>query len=248
MSAFALSKPFVDVGLFTDDGGPAAAFYGDVLGLPALDTVPIEPGYTLYRYDAHGSALKLNVLDSPLPARRTCYSRMVWPEPGRRHTSSIEDPDGNVVELVPPGHLDIDQVGIVYRVPSPEAAHAFAVHALGARPLGPGRFRLGGTVLLFEIDPDAPRAGALESHGFTYITLHVTDTVAVHAWLVAHGCLEAIPPTPFEAITTYSFVRDPFGGWIEISQRADLAGGAPTPVVRGPHLHQDDVRAIRRRP
>lgn len=248
MAAFALSKPFVDIGLFTNRGDAMRAFYGEVMGLAPLDTVPIEPGYVLHRYDAHGSALKLNVLDEPLPPRNTCYVRMLWPDPTCRSVERLEDPDGNEVERVPPGHLDVEQVGIVYRVPSLASAASFAAGALGAEQLAADRFRFGQTVLIFEVDPDLTRAGALEALGFTYTTLHVTDTVAAHRYLVEHGCTEAIPPTPFESITTYSFARDPTGNWIEISQRADLTGAPTRPATLGAGLAQDEVRAIRRRP
>jgi len=44
-------------------------------------------------------------------------------------------------------------------------------------------------------------------------------------------------------VTTYSFIRDPFGGWLEASQRADLAGSLAR--VEGPLLGQDEIRAIR---
>ncbi len=248
MSAFALSKPYVDVGLFTNRGDELRAFYGEVLRLPALDSIDIEPGYALHRYDAHGSALKLNVLEAPLPPRSSCYVRMVWPDPRCERVERLVDPDGNEVERVPPGHLDVDQVGIVYRVPSLDVAASFAGGALGATRLGADRFRFGRTVLLFEVDPDTAPAGALESLGFTYTTLHVTDTVAVHERLIGRGCRAAIPPTPFGEITTYSFVRDPTGNWIEISQRADLAGVPTSPLPVGAGMSQDEVRAIRRRP
>jgi lactoylglutathione lyase len=248
MSAFALSKPFVDVGLFTNCGEEMRDFYGEIMGLDPLDTITIEPGYLLHRYDAHGSALKLNVLDAPIPDRSTCYARLLWPDPACRRIERITDPDGNEVERVPPGHLDVDQIGIVYRVTSLAMASAFAGGALGAIQLAADRFRMGRSVLIFEVDPSAPRTGALESLGFTYTTLHVTDTVSVHAHLVAHGCSEAIPPTPFEAITTYSFVRDPTGNWIEISQRNDLTGPTATPLPAGSGLSHEQIQAIRRRP
>lgn len=248
MSAFALSKPFVDIGLFTNRGDEMCAFYGEVLGLPALDTIEIEPGYVLHRLDAHGSALKLNVLSEPLPPRRTNHDRFLWPDPTCTDVERLVDPDGNRIERVPVGHLDVDQVGIVSRVPSLDVAEAFAVGALGAAPLGGGRYRFGRTVLLFEIDPSPVRSGALESLGFTYTTLHVTDTVAVHQHLLASGCAEAIPPTPFGDITTYSFVRDPTGNWIEISRRADLAGAPATPLPPGAGMAPDAVRAVRRQP
>ena len=247
-AAFALSKPFVDIGIFTNRGDDMRAFYGDVLGLAAMDALVVEDGYVLHRFDARGSALKLNVLDRPLGPRRTNFVRVLWPEPGRTTVERIVDPDGNEIDRVPMGHLGISQVGIVWRMPSPTAVETFAAGALGARAEAPDRYRFGETVLCFEVDATSRRTGALEALGFTYATIHVTDTVAAHAHLVAHGCDEAIPPTPFGDITTYSFVRDPAGNWIEVSRRADLAGAPATPLPAGAGMAPDEVRAVRRRP
>ena len=247
-AAFPLSKPFVDVGIFTNRGAEMRSFYENVLGLAPTDTLVIEDGYLLHRFDAHGSSLKLNALDELLPPRRTNYRRVVWPEAGRTDVERVTDPDGNVIERVPMGHRDITQLGIVMQVPTLDVAAAFADDALGADRLASDRYRIGETVLCIEVDPATHRAGALEALGFTYITLHVTDTVATHERLIGHGCTEAIPPTPFGDITTYSFVRDPVGGWIEISRRADLVGGADETRPSGPGMPADQVRAVRRRP
>jgi hypothetical protein len=245
MTAFVLSKPFIDVGLFTNAGDAMRSFYSDEIGLPFIDNLQMEPGYLLSRYNANGSALKINEVDTPLPARATHYVRMLWPEPGLSAPRQLHDPDGNELELVPRGHLDIDQLGIVYRVPSLSVAADFAERALGAERLGEGRYRFGRTVLLFEVAPTPNRAGPLEALGFTYTTLHVMDVVSAHAHLIANGCAEAIPPTPYHGITTYSFARDAVGNWIEISQRADLTGSVAQ--VDGPVLSQAEVIAIRRR-
>lgn len=247
-AAFPLSKPFVDVGIFTNRGDEMRSFYADVLGLVATDTLVVEDGYVLHRFDAHGSSLKLNILDEPLAPRDTNYRRVVWPEAGRTEVERVVDPDGNEIERVPMGHRDVTQLGIVWRVPTLDVAAAFAGGALGADRLAPDRYRVGQTILCVEVDPATRRAGALESLGFTYTTLHVTDTVATHARLVAHGCAEAIPPTPFGDITTYSFVRDPVGGSIEISRRADLVGAAAEARPTGPGMPVDQVRAVRRQP
>jgi lactoylglutathione lyase len=246
MSAFELSKNYIDVGLFTNAGDSMQQFYGEQLGLKLIDSLILEDGYCLHRYNANGSALKLNVLDVPLRTMGTNYVRVLLPDKGRSRISALRDPDGVEVELVPPGYLDIHQLGIVYKVPSLAVADTFARGALGAKKLGEGRYQFGETVLLFETAPTLARSGALEAKGFTYTTLHVRDVVRAHAHLVANGCEEAIPPTPFKEITTYSFVRDPMGNWIEISQRADLVGKAA--VVSGPILTLAQVQEIRRRP
>jgi len=245
MTAFALSKPFLDVGLFTNRGDAMRAFYGGELGLAPIDVVEVEDGYRLHRYDAAGSALKINVLEEPLRPGPTGFRRIVLARPDVGKPVELKDPDGLPVLLVPPGELGVDQLGIVWAVPSLERARAFASDALGAPAIAPDRFRFGRSTILFEEEASLPRTAAMEAIGFTYTTFHVRDVLATHARLLAAGCLEAIRPTPFHGITTYSFIRDPFGNWVEVSQRADLVGSFAE--VEGPHLDEAEIRSIRRR-
>ncbi|MBW2425060.1 MAG: hypothetical protein JRG86_12470 [Deltaproteobacteria bacterium] len=243
MTAFALSKPYMDVGLFTNRGAEMREFYGGEIGLAPIDELDIETGYRLYRFDASGSALKINDLDEPMEPATTCFRRIVLPVADPSQARALEDPDGNAVVLVPMGQMDVTQLGIVWAVASLEQAEDFAERALGAERLAAGRYRVGKTTLIFDEAPEAKRSGAMEAIGFTYTTLHVKDVFGTHAHLLSTGCQEAIPVTPFGEVTTYSFIRDPFGGWFEVSQRADLAGSLAR--VEGPALGQEEIRAIR---
>ena len=246
MPAFALSKPFMDVGLFTNQGEAMRDFYSEEVGLEQTDVLDIEPGYQLYRYDASGSALKINALGESLERSTPGFRRILIAKAERSTPLELEDPDGMGVMLVPPGYEDVTQVGIVWTVRSLATAEAFAERAIGAEKLGTARYRVGETTLLFEEDPASPRMGALETVGFTYPTLHVRDVLGAQAAVTSSGFEEAIPPTPFGEVTTYSFVSEPFGNWIEVSQRADLAGSvAPD---EGPVLEQAEIRANRRSP
>jgi lactoylglutathione lyase len=245
MTHFALSKPYLDVGIFTNQGEAMREFYSRDVGIELIDTIEIEEGYLLYRYDANGSALKINDLRQPMKPARTGFRRVIVPRADLASPVELSDPDGMPVLLVPPGHLDITQLGVVWAVPSIEPAREFAERSMGAQSLGDGRYRFGETTILFEEDPDLPRSGAMESVGFTYTTFHVRDVLGAHAHLLASGCQEAIPPTPFHGITTYSFIRDPFGNWVEVSQRADLVGSFAE--VDGPILSQEEIRSIRQR-
>jgi hypothetical protein len=209
LTAFALSKPYMDVGLFTNRGAEMREFYGGEIGLAPIDELDIETGYRLYRFDASGSALKINDLDEPMEPATTCFRRIVLPVADPSQARALEDPDGNAVVLVPMGQMDVTQLGIVWAVASLEQAEDFAERK---------------TTLIFDEAPEAKRSGAMEAIGFTYTTLHVKDVFGTHAHLLSTGCQEAIPVTPFGEVTTYSFIRDPFGGWFEVSQRADLAG------------------------
>jgi lactoylglutathione lyase len=63
--------------------------------------------------------------------------------------------------------------------------------------------------------------------GFRYITIQVWDVDAEHAGIVDRGGAEGRPAITLGTTARISFVRDPDGNWIEISQRASLTGTLP---------------------
>ena len=54
--------------------------------------------------------------------------------------------------------------------------------------------------------------------------LKVRDVRADHARLVALGVEEGAAPMRLGSVARISFIRDPAGNWIELSQRASLVG------------------------
>lgn len=246
MTAFELSKPCIDVGYFTNNGAALNAFYANEVALPSGPRLALEEGYDLYRFDVGGSALKVNDLAAPIPRAIVNYVGISIPLEGIENRRQLRDPEGNRIDLVPMGHDGVTQLGISWVLPSETIIRDFAERTLGAEHVSGLTYRFGNTTILFEADPNAPRANALEAQGLSYVTLHVADLPAAHRHLISHGCTEAIPPTPFRDITAYSFVRDPLGGWIEVSQRADLTGKPVDPTLQGYTL--DQVRQIRRQP
>lgn len=246
MTAFELSKPCIDVGYFTNNGAALNAFYSNEIALPSGAKLALEQGYDLYRFDVGGSALKVNDLAAPIPRAIVNYARVAIPSRNVETRRELRDPDGNPVDLVPIGHDGITQLGISWVLPSEAVIRDFAEKTLGAEHIGGLNYRFGNTTILFEEDPQARRANALEAQGLSYVTLHVADLPTAHRHLIGNGCTQAIPPTPFRDITAYSFVRDPLGGWIEVSQRADLTGKPVDTSLQGYSL--DQVRQIRRQP
>ena len=67
----------------------------------------------------------------------------------------------------------------------------------------------------------------MRSVGFRYLTAQVRDVEAAHAELVAAGVGEVAPPRRLGDVAAISFVADPDGVPIEISQRASLVGHLP---------------------
>jgi hypothetical protein len=71
--------------------------------------------------------------------------------------------------------------------------------------------------------------GPVRSRGFRYLTAQVWDVRAEHAQLLELGWRESVAPIKLGETAYISFVTDPDGSPVEISQRASLTG--PLPVV-----------------
>ena len=102
--------------------------------------------------------------------------------------------------------------------------------AFGATGVADHVYRVGTTVVRLVDDPGVDRTGPLQAAGFRYLTVQVRDVQSEHARIVALGYDEAMPPRKLGDVAAISFVRDPGGNWIEISQRASLTGKLPDQV------------------
>ena len=60
--------------------------------------------------------------------------------------------------------------------------------------------------------------------GYRYMTVQVFDVVAEHAAVLAGGGAEGMAPVRLGDVAYISFVRDPDGNWLEISQRKSITG------------------------
>src|SRR6266446_6382883 len=181
-----LVKRFVDVGIFTNRIDEVRAFYGERVGLPFEELLPVGAGVRQYRYGLLGSVLKINHVRDPLPARRAGgYKRVAISDPRAAASSSLRDPDGNEIELVARGERGIAQIEIHIGVTDVDAFEHFYGDALQAERIGAGRFKLGETIVSFEHDPAAVRAessgsasaidviGAMRAVGIRYVTVQV---------------------------------------------------------------------------
>src|ERR1700730_2149509 len=63
--------------------------------------------------------------------------------------------------------------------------------------------------------------------GMRYITVQVRDVDADHRRFMSMGVWEGAAPVSLGAVARISFIRDPDGNFIEISQRASLTGPIP---------------------
>ena len=223
-----LAKPRVDVGLNTNNLEPMLAFWQNEVGATFDHVLPIQSGMKQHRHDLNGSVLKINHYREPLPRRAASgYHEVIVARAGLARPKSLEDPDGNRVQLVPPDTLGVRQIAMKLRVRDPAAHTRFYLDALGlegVRGAIGAAFRAGETLLLCERSEAAPADAGIDGPGWRYITFQVFKADEEHAHIVANGGREAMAPRTLGATARISMVRDPDGNWIEISQRASITG------------------------
>ena len=223
-----LAKQHIDVGLFTNNGEAMIEFWQQEVGLAFEETLPLGGGVLQHRHAMNGSVLKLNAARDPRPdAAPSGYRELLIAREGIAEPRAIVDPDGNRVTLVPPGHDGI--AGIEMRMSVRDAA-AFGAYFAGALQLeasGEHHYRCGDSLISCVEDATAARTEPIRAPGYRYLTVQVRDVDAEHAGIVARGGAEGRPPVTLGTTARISFVRDPDGNWIEVSQRASLTGPLP---------------------
>ncbi len=224
-----LAKPRIDVGVFTNNTEALLRFWHDEVGLPFEELLKIGGGVRQYRHAMNGSVFKLNDLRETLtPQPPAGYRELLIARPGLTSRRTLVDPDGTVVTLVPPGENCVTQIGIRLAVRDEAAFNDFYGHTLGLDAVGHNAYRCGESVFLFEHAPDAARTEVVRAPGYRYLTIQVWNVDVEHRGLLARGAEEGSVPVTLGATARISFVRDPDGNWIEISQRASLTGPLPT--------------------
>ena len=220
-----LAKNCLDVGLFTTNLEPMLEFRQNEVGLPFEEVLPVGGGVHQHRHGLNGAVLKINHVRGDLPDEGPSgYRELYIVREGRRVPKRLTDPDGNSVVLVPPGYAEIEAVGITLAVDDMAWANSYYSGTLGWQPDGDHRYRCGNTVLLLDHADDVRPVGELRAKGFRYLTAQVWDCDAEHAAILRRGGTEGRPPATLGSTARISFVRDPDGNWLEISQRASLTG------------------------
>ena len=223
-----LAKQHIDLGLFTNNTEPMLRFWQEEVGLPFEETLPLGAGVRQHRHGMNGSVLKLNSVRDPMQPRPPAgYRALLIARDGITAPTELVDPDGNRIVLVPRGHDGVTGICVRLAVRDELAAQRFFSDALGLAPAGANAYRCGDSLVTFAADASAVAVGPMTAQGYRYITVQVRDIDAEHAGIVARGGAEGRPPVTLGTTARISFVRDPDGNWIEISQRASLTGPLP---------------------
>lgn len=221
-----LAKQHIDIGLYTNLREEQLAFWQGEVGLEFDHVGKLGGGVHQLRHHMNGSILKINHARDPLPGLDPSgYRRLLIAKPGLDAVKILHDPDGNAVDLVPPGHHGIVGIGIEIAVSDVAAARKFWIEAMQFQAGAGDTVIAGDTVLLLKQDDSVlPTPDDKAATGYRYTTVQIYKCDLEHAGILARGGSEGGPPRTIGTTTRYSFVRDPDGNWIEVSQRAQLTG------------------------
>lgn len=223
-----LAKRVIDVGLSTNDLEPMLRFWQQDVAVRFDDVLPVRRGQKQYRHDEQGSVIKLNHHAELLPeAAPSGYRELIIAREGLQKPRRMFDPDGNRVQLVPPGYDGVTQIAVAMGVRSLSEYRRFYGDILGFSEQswsGGPAFRLGDSFILLEEDRAATVDPIRQARGWRYITLQISDIDAVHDELRSKSVREGLAPITLGDVARISMILDPDGNWIELSRRASIVG------------------------
>lgn len=221
-----LAKPALDIGLFVSDAKAHLDFWRERIGLPFEGTVKLGGGVLQHRFNARDSVIKLNHSRDHLPSDPHCGFRSVGlAKAGIEQTVSLSDPDGNAIWLFPPGGDRTVDMIVDLHVSNLQAQDRFWRRVMQFEPSGPSAYRCGGTEVRLHGETAVERHSTTwRALGFRYLTVQVLECFHEHRLALARGAVEGEPPRRLGDVAVISFIRDPDGNFIELSQRASLVG------------------------
>lgn len=220
-----LAKEHIDVGLFSNRRDAQLAFWQHDVGLAYDHMGKLGGGMQQHRHHMNGSILKMNHARNALPAAPPSAITELLIARDIDQPHHLLDPDGNRVTLVHKGCEGVTGIGIVLQVNDREATDHFYRHVMQFDSPRDGVYRCGDSLLIVGAQGKVERCDEWRAPGFRYFTVQVWDCIAEHAGILARGGTEGRAPIVLGDTVRYSFVRDPDGTFIEISQRASLTGG-----------------------
>lgn len=220
-----LAKHHLDIGIYTNQRDAQMTFWGEEIGLPYEELLKVGKGNHQHRHALNGSVFKLNhTRDELPPGEASGYAELLIAREGIDSVQQFTDPDGNKVSLVPIGHRGVTHIGFQMEVKSLGASQLFFSKAMGFEKIDDSTFKCATTLIFLRQNADKKPVGEMRHTGFRYLTVQVFDVVKEHHHALAEGATEGAAPLTIGETAKISFVRDPDGNWIEISQRASLTG------------------------
>lgn len=218
-----LAKPALDVGLYTNSIDSMLAFWQDQAHVKFDELLKVGGGLHQHRHGIGHSILKINHRREPVPTSTPSgLSVLEIASVAVDETLELIDPDGNEVVLQPTDKLEGVNLCLHMRCNDLAASDHFYGQVLGLEGNIDEGFRVGDSRIKFKQGNVAPiERTAL---GYRYMTMQVFDVLAEHQHILDLGGQEAMAPVRLGEVAYISFVCDPDGNYIEISQRKSITG------------------------
>ena len=219
-----LAKSVIDIGYFTEDLAKSLDFWRTEVGLDYEPPIEFNDGLTQYRHKLGDSIIKINTSKNLLNNNPGQYAKLLIAREGQTTPETVFDPEGNEIMFVPPGYNSVTGVGICIKTSRVELYKKFYQDDLECATICDNTFQLGNSIIFLDRDPNASRAGHWVDKGLRYFTIHVRQIDNTYAALMDAGVEPGEAPYSIGKIARISFIKDPDGRWVEVAQRASLAG------------------------
>ena len=217
-----LAKPAVDLGLYTNDLDAMLAFWQEQAHVPFAELLKIGGGQHQHRHAIGDSVLKINHRREPVPTGSPSGLRQLEIFSGQvDETVEMLDPDGNEL-LLSPARADERNLCLHMTTNDLHRARHYYGEVLGLPEAADSAFAVGASLIHFTQGSVAPIERT--AVGYRYMTFQVFDVLSTHQDILKAGGKEGMAPVRLGDVAYISFVRDPDGNWLEISQRKSITG------------------------
>lgn len=218
-----LAKACLDVGMFTDDLDAQRAFWSKVVGLSAETMLKLGAGIHQHRFLIGKSVVKVNSSRQPISDASSGIAGVSIRRAALVVPTVLVSPDKQQVALEPA--VSGQEDGLIIRMNvSDVARHREFWSSVMQFPLIDDGCVCGSTSIELRPLPPTSRTQSWKARGWSYLTVQVRDCAAEHEAALRRGGIEGEPPRRIGDSVVISFIRDPDGNFIELSQKAELVG------------------------
>ena len=213
----AFAKPAFDIGFAANDIDGYRALLEGQAGLSYDHLAKLGGGFHQHRWRQGDSIIKVNHTRTPLADAPAAGYRAVTLAADR--SIELVTPDAVPLSLREDAAADLTLHVVANDL---DAFARFYGERLGLEPDGPNAFRLGASRIVAKAG-NVPEAPGWREKGLRYMTVQIFDCDGLTAAMERRGAVIGAEPRTIGQVR-YSFVRDPDGNWIELSERASLTG------------------------
>lgn len=218
-----LAKHALDVGIFTRTLDAHRSFWSNDVGLSYERMLKLGEGIHQHRFLVGSSVIKVNHSRNPLCGYGSGIAGISLRRTSVAVPTIMTAPESLKVLLTNAAAGQEDGLAVHFEV-SDLAKHNEFWSGVMQMPEGEGCFVCGSTSIHLKSTAVPRQPDSWKVLGWSYLTVQVRDCVHEHLAALSRGAREGEPPRRIGDTAVISFIRDPDGNFIELSQKAELVG------------------------